>query len=154
MSPAGLTDEDWEIWGAMEMLKEENRARLIGVSNVGLPHIRGLFERAKIKPAVVQNRCYASRGWDRTVREYCLANGIVYQGFSLLTANPQIVSGAPVGTIARRLNATPAQVVFAFARRIGILPLTGTTDEGHMKDDLASLDLELTPSDVEVIKAL
>ncbi len=93
---------------------------------------------------VVQNRCYASRGWDRTVREYCLANGIVYQGFSLLTANPHVVAHARVGAIARRLNVTPEQTVFAFARRIGILPLTGTTDEGHMKEDLASVELELS----------
>jgi diketogulonate reductase-like aldo/keto reductase len=96
LSSAGLTDEDWEIWGAMEELKKDDRARMIGVSNVGLPHIRGLFEGAKLKPMVVQNRCYASRGWDRGVREYCLANGIVYQGFSLLTANPHVVGDARV----------------------------------------------------------
>ena len=154
LSAAGLTDEDWEIWGAMEALKEEKRARSIGVSNVGLPHIRGLWERAKLKPAVVQNRCYASRGWDREVREYCLANGIVYQGFSLLTANPQVVADVHVGAIARRRNVTPEQVVFAFARRIGILPLTGTTDERHMKEDLASVELELSAADVETISAL
>ena len=154
LSSAGLTDEDWEIWGALEKLKEENRARLIGVSNVGLPHIRGLCEHAKLKPTVVQNRCYANRGWDRNVREYCVANGIVYQGFSLLTANPQVVADAQVAAVARRMNVTPEQIVFAFARRIGILPLTGTTDEGHMKEDLASVELELSAADVEAISAL
>ena len=154
MSAAGLTDEDWEIWGAMEKLNEEKRARLIGVSNVALPHIRGLHEQAKFKPDVVQNRCYASRGWDRAVREYCLANGIVYQGFSLLTANPHVVAHPHVGAIARRRGVTPEQVIFGFARRIGILPLTGTTDSGHMKEDLASVDLELSAADVDAISAL
>lgn len=154
LSTAGLTDEDWEIWGAMEKLKEEKRARLIGVSNVGLPHIRGLCEHAKLKPIVVQNRCYARRGWDRAVREYCLANGIVYQGFSLLTANPHVVTHAQVGNIARRRGVTPEQVIFGFARMIGILPLTGTTDAGHMKEDLASTDLELSAADVDAISAL
>jgi diketogulonate reductase-like aldo/keto reductase len=154
MSAAGLTDEDWEIWGAMERLKGENRARLIGVSNVGLHHIRGLHEQAKLKPAVVQNRCYADRGWDRSVREYCLANAIAYQGFSLLTANPRVVNHADVGAIARRRGITSAQVVFSFARKIGILPLTGTADEEHMKEDLASVDLELTRAEADAISAL
>jgi diketogulonate reductase-like aldo/keto reductase len=44
--------------------------------------------------------------------------------------------------------------VFAFARRIGILPLTGTTDEVHMKEDLASVELELSSADVDAISAL
>jgi diketogulonate reductase-like aldo/keto reductase len=154
LSAAGLTDEDWEIWGAMEKLKDENRARLIGVSNVGLPHLRGLCAQARLKPMIVQNRCYASRGWDGAVREYCLANGIVYQGFSLLTANPHVVAHARVAAIARCRNVTPEQVVFGYARRIGIVPLTGTTDEGHMKEDLASVDLELSAADAEAIAAL
>jgi diketogulonate reductase-like aldo/keto reductase len=147
LSSAGYTDEDWEIWGAMEKLKEEGRARLIGVSNVGLAHLRDL-EKAKIKPQVVQNRCYASRGWDRAVRERCLADGIVYQGFSLLTANPHVVGGGAAAAAARRLGATPAQIVLRFARQIGILPLTGTTDERHMKDDLALDEFELTAAEV------
>jgi diketogulonate reductase-like aldo/keto reductase len=153
MDSGGLIDADWEVWGAMEKLKEENRARRIGVSNVSLAHVRGLCEGAKRKPEVVQNRCYAARGWDRAVREYCLANGIVYQGFSLLTANPHVVAGPRAAAVARRLGVTPAQVVFAFARAIGILPLTGTTDETHMKQDLAAVALELTAADADALAA-
>lgn len=153
MDANGLVDEDWEIWGAFEKLRRENRARRIGVSNVGLAHVRGLCESAKFKPEVVQNRCYASRGWDRAVREYCLANGIVYQGFSLLTANPHVVGGAAAAKIARRLGLTPAQVVFAFARRIGILPLTGTTNAQHMTQDLAAVERELTAADADALAA-
>jgi diketogulonate reductase-like aldo/keto reductase len=153
MDAGGLVDEDWEVWGAMETLKEERRARLIGVSNAGLAHVRGLCEGAKRKPEVVQNRCYASRGWDRAVREYCVANGIVYQGFSLLTANPHVVAGASAAKIARRLGVTPAQVVFAFARKIGIVPLTGTTDAEHMTQDLAAVALELSAADADALAA-
>jgi diketogulonate reductase-like aldo/keto reductase len=152
-SSAGITDEDWEIWAAMESLHASGQARMIGVSNVGLHHLRELA-KAKIKPMAVQNRCYAARGWDQDVREYCLANGILYQGFSLLTANPQVVAHRRVEEIARRIGATPAQVVFRFAEAIGILPLTGTADEGHMKDDLEALALELSAADVDGILSI
>jgi diketogulonate reductase-like aldo/keto reductase len=51
-------------------------------------------------------------------------------------------------------NATPAQVVFAFARVAEMLPLTGTSDAGHMKEDLASSGLELSAEAVRAIEGL
>ena len=42
-------------------------------------------------PAFVQNRCFARAGWDRDVRSFCRERKIVYQGFSLLTANPEVL---------------------------------------------------------------
>ncbi len=83
----GLGPADWEAWRAMEGLHNRGRARLLGVSNVSLDQLRELCAGARVRPRFVQNRCYASRGWDRIVRAFGTANGIVYQGFSLLTAN-------------------------------------------------------------------
>jgi diketogulonate reductase-like aldo/keto reductase len=148
-----LNDDDWDAWRAMEELHLEGKARAIGISNVGLRQLREL-ERAKVRPAFVQNRCYAQRGWDRDVREYCLAHGIVYQGFSLLTANPQVVGHPATAAIARRLGATPPQIVFRFAMTLGIMPLTGTTDARHMTEDLAALALPLTAADADALSAL
>ncbi len=148
-----LDDEDWAVWEALEALHRSGQAKAIGISNVGLVQLREL-EGAKIKPAFVQNRCYAQRGWDRAVREYCLAQGIVYQGFSLLTANPEVVGHPTTAEIARRKGVTPAQVVFRFTVSQGILPLTGTTDPGHMKDDLAALALDLSSTEIEALRSL
>jgi diketogulonate reductase-like aldo/keto reductase len=44
--------------------------------------------------------------------------------------------------------------VFAFARTIGILPLTGTSSEEHMKQDLASRSVSLSEDEVEKIESL
>lgn len=149
----GLDKADWEAWGELEALHRSGRARAIGISNVGLQQLREL-EGARVRPMHVQNRCYAERGWDRDVREYCLAHGIVYQGFSLLTANPEVVGHPTTAAIARRLSATPAQVVFRFAVSLGILPLTGTTDPRHMKQDLEALSLELPAAELSSLRAL
>ena len=107
-----------------------------------------------MKPAFVQNRCYAVYGWDMEVREFCLENEIIYQGFSLLTANVPVVTHPKVREIARRLKAEPQQVIFRFAVLIGILPLTGTTDTQHMKQDLTIGEFELTADDIKIIGAL
>lgn len=155
-APQGLTEEDWEVWGAMEKLHESGQARQIGVSNVSIHHLKALCddERVKIKPQIVQNRCFANRGWDQTVREYCLAHGIVYQGFSLLTANVPVLSDAWVLAIAKRYNVTTPQVIFRFAMQIGILPLTGTTDPQHMKEDLAMTGSEAFELSVDELKMI
>jgi diketogulonate reductase-like aldo/keto reductase len=71
----------------MERIHERGRARLLGVSNVSLDQLRALCDGARVRPRLVQNRCYASTGWDRAVRAFCAGSGVTYQGFSLLTAN-------------------------------------------------------------------
>jgi len=150
-SSYGLSNQDWEAWSAMEDLQQTGQARMIGISNVNLHQLVALCEKAKIKPKMVQNRCYQVRGWDREVREYCLANQIIYQGFSLLTANPQVVRDNTVAAIAKRLQVTPEQIIFRFAKQIGILPLSGTCDLQHMKDDLDIVNFELSEEDVTMI---
>ncbi|MBT6047672.1 MAG: aldo/keto reductase, partial [Candidatus Scalindua sp.] len=109
---------------------------------------------AEAKPMVVQNRCFANRGWDREVRDFCNANQITYEGFSLLTANPFVMQNPEVRSIARGLERTPEQVVFRFAMQAGMTPLTGTTSEQHMKEDLQVLDFELKDDDVQLIEAI
>jgi diketogulonate reductase-like aldo/keto reductase len=88
----GLTLADWEAWRAMEAIHDSGRARLLGVSNVTLEQLQGLCQQARVRPRFVQNRCYAVRGWDRRVREFCGTNHLVYQGFSLLTANREALA--------------------------------------------------------------
>jgi diketogulonate reductase-like aldo/keto reductase len=150
----GLADRDWEAWRAMEAIAREGGARRLGVSNVSLPQLELLLDGAKLAPSFVQNRCFAARGWDEGVRALCAARGIVYQGFSLLTANPEVLRHPSLRAIATRLGATPAQVVFRFAVAVGMQPLTGTTSARHMREDLESLDLPITPEEVAVIEGL
>lgn len=133
----GLTDADWEVWGAIEALYAAGKAKMIGVSNINRGQLEAFLKDAKVAPMCVQNRCYALRGWDKDVREVCQEHGIVYQGFSLLTANRPVLQHPVVANIARREGVTTAQVVFRFSQQIGMLPLTGTTDRRHMDQDLA-----------------
>ncbi|HTR51796.1 MAG TPA: aldo/keto reductase [Kofleriaceae bacterium] len=134
----GLGPDDREAWRAMEQLARANQVRLIGISNATARQVGDLVALAQIAPAFVQNRCYAARGWDRDVRAVCAGNGLVYQGFSLLTANRQVLAHPGVRAIAAHHGATPAQIVFRFAQQLGMLPLTGTRDPVHMREDLAT----------------
>jgi len=148
------TDADREVWQAMIKERDAGRTRLLGVSNVSLGHLEQMAAAHAEAPAFVQNRCYARLGWDREVRRFCEERKITYQGFSLLTANPEVLRHPLVAGLAARANATPAQVVFSFARSVGMLPLTGTSNAEHMKQDLASVELALSPDAVRAIESL
>jgi len=147
------TDADAEVWEAMTKERDAGRTRLLGISNVSLQHLERMSGRSET-PAFVQNRCYARLGWDRDVRLFCREHKIIYQGFSLLTANPEVLHHPVVTSLATAADATPAQVVFAFSRMVGMLPLTGTSDAEHMKQDLASSRLALSPDAVRAIECL
>jgi diketogulonate reductase-like aldo/keto reductase len=138
----------------MEALHDSGRARLLGVSNFTLEQLQRLCEQARVPPRFVQNRCYASHGWDRAIRAFCGDHGMVYQGFSLLTANRDVLAHPELVRIARRHNRSVAQVVFRFALNAGLVPLTGTTDAGHMREDLEVFAFRLEPEEAERIERL
>ena len=153
-SRAGLGKEDWEVWAAFEEIYKSGRTNMIGISNVTAGQLAQLCEQAEIKPMVVQNRCYAVLGWDQEVREICQAKQIIYQGFSLLTANSDVLREPEIWEMAKRLETGPQQVIFRFAMQIGMLPLTGTTSEQHMKEDLQVEGFELTPEETKRIEMI
>jgi diketogulonate reductase-like aldo/keto reductase len=150
----GLGDADWEVWAAIEGLYRSGKTKMIGISNVTAEQLTQLCARATTKPMMVQNRCYAALGWDKEVREICRAHGIIYQGFSLLTANREVFADSGIRAIAQRLGTGLAQVVFRFAMQVGMLPLTGTTNPQHMKDDLQAEQLTLTAEDMQVVETI
>jgi diketogulonate reductase-like aldo/keto reductase len=150
----GWTDADSEVWEAMMRERDAGRTRFLGVSNVSLRHLEQMAVAHPEGTAFVQNRCYARFGWDRDVRLFCRERNIIYQGFSLLTANVEVLHDPLITGLASRANATPAQVVFSFARAVGMLPLTGTSNADHMKQDLAIVHVTLPPDAVQAIECL
>jgi diketogulonate reductase-like aldo/keto reductase len=150
----GLGEADREAWRAMEALHESGQVRRLGVSNVTLEQLQQLCRQARVQPRFVQNRCYAALGWDGDVRAFCTANGLVYQGFSLLTANRPVLAHPELARIAQRHGRTISQIIFRFALDVGMMPLTGTTNADHMRMDLDVFDFHLEPGEVERIEIL
>jgi diketogulonate reductase-like aldo/keto reductase len=153
-SRRGLGAEDWEVWAALESLYDAGKTRMIGVSNVTADQLTLLCMKAKHKPMVVQNRCYAAFGWDKEVREICRTQHIMYQGFSLLTANREVFVNPEIRAMAVRYEATLAQLIFRFAMQVGMLPLTGTTNPQHMKEDLQSDRFTLLTEEIRQIETI
>jgi len=153
-SRAGLGPDDWAAWRAMEAIHSSGRARLLGISNVTLKQLQSLYKEARVRPRFVQNRCHAAQGWGRRIRQFCAANGVVYQGFSLLTANRKVTAHHQLIRMAERHGRTASQIVFRFAIDVGMVPLTGTTDAEHMREDLDVFHFRLEAKEVVIIETL
>ncbi len=150
----GLGQADWETWRAMEDAVDEGVVGLLGISNVSADQLDALLAHARIRPVFVQNRCLARAGWDAEVRALCHTQHVIYQAFSLLSGNRQILLKPRMTEIARHHNKTVPQVVFRFAVQLGMLPLTGTTDAAHMRHDLDISDFTLTRDETETMLSL
>lgn len=150
----GLSDADWEAWTAMETLIPEKKVRFLGISNVNFDQLLTLYNEATRKPAFVQNRCFAVTQWDKEIRDFCTSHGIIYQGFSLLTANQHYLFNPLIRNIAIKYQKTIPQVIFRFAQEMQILPLTGTSSQQHMNEDLQGTHFQLTKEELLLIESI
>jgi diketogulonate reductase-like aldo/keto reductase len=154
-SPLATGRQTQEAWRAMESLVDGGGVRQLGISNCySLDQLTALFDSARIKPAVVQNRFYAHTGYDREIRAFCKARQISYQSFWTLSANPHVLAHAAVAGLAKKYSRTPAQILFRFLTQDKVVPLTGTRSEAHMREDLVIFDFELTEPERASVDAL
>lgn len=150
----GLTDADWETWRAMEALHDSGKVNLLGASNVTIDQLEALHTGAKVKPMVVQNRCFTRPAADRAVRDFCTRHGMVYEGFSLLTAIVPLLRHPRIEEIVQRTGRSSPEILFRYALEQGMTVLTGTTSSAHMNADLSVFDLELEREEVRAIESL
>jgi len=154
-SPLSNPHDTHEVWRAMESKVATGGVRQLGISNCyDLKTLTELVNFAAIKPAVIQNRFYATTGYDKAIRDFCRQHQIVYESFWTLTANPHLLKDPSLQHIATRRQLNPSQVFFRYLTQIGIVPLTGTTSVTHMQEDLAIFEFELTEQECGVIEKL
>ena len=75
-------DDIFVVWRVFESFVDDGRVRQIGISYFyEADAVKYLWEHARIKPAVVQNRIYKDSGYDTEIRTFCRRHGIEYQSF-------------------------------------------------------------------------
>jgi diketogulonate reductase-like aldo/keto reductase len=154
-SPLSPFERTLQVWREFEALVDRGLVRELGLSNCyELRQLETLYAAARVKPLVLQNRFHAAHGYDREIRAFCLARGMLYQSFWTLSANRQLLARANVCALAARYAVTPTQLFFRGLTQIGIVPLTGTTSAEHLAQDLAIFDFELSSTDLRELVGL
>jgi diketogulonate reductase-like aldo/keto reductase len=148
-SPLETMDGTLEAWEALAAFVRSGEVRSLGVSNTGVTELQALCERSEVRPRVVQSRFYPGNRWARDVRAWCRREGVVFQSFWTLTANPEILGGEVVGELAAVAEVDREVAMYALVMGLGeggdeahgkIVVLDGTTNEGRMKNDIHGVD--------------
>jgi diketogulonate reductase-like aldo/keto reductase len=154
-SPMPTRAQTHAVWRTLETFVGAGQVRSLGISNCyDLSELKWLFDSASIKPAVIQNRFYPDTHYDREIRAYCNDNQITYQSFWTLSANPHLLTHETLIKIGSTHRRTTAQILFRFLTQAGVVPLTGTKSESHMRQDLDIFEFKLSPAERHAIDAL
>lgn len=139
-SPMPTIAETMEVWETLEGYVPE-KIRNLGICNCDLLTLMDIYERSRVKPAVVQNRFYPATKFDTGLRRFCREKFIIYQSFWTLTANPSLVWSVEVGQLANRLNISPQAALYCLVLGLGnTVVLNGTKQDTRMRADLKAVE--------------
>ncbi|EKM79196.1 hypothetical protein AGABI1DRAFT_74034 [Agaricus bisporus var. burnettii JB137-S8] len=144
------------VWRQFEEVREAGLTRSIGVSNHNIEDLEPLLKIAHYKPVVNQIQ-FHPYNWEKNKKllEYHTKHGIVTEGYSSLVPITQRPGGPvdPVlARVAKRLKATPTQVIFSWVKAKGVVIVTTTSKVERLKEYLAVGDLpDLKPEEVAAI---
>ena len=141
-SPLPTVEQTMEVWREFETYVDAGTVRQLGISNCyDYQTFVSLYEMARIKPAVLQNRFYADSNFDTELRQFCKDKNIWYQSFWTLTANRHALASQQVKDWADSLDLMPQTLMYAFLMSLGYArPLDGTTNLLHMTEDVAIME--------------
>jgi diketogulonate reductase-like aldo/keto reductase len=141
-SPMDTLDDTMKVWRTMESFVDEGKVLRLGISNCyDMKFFETLYQMARVKPSVLQNRFRAETNFDTELRAFCKSKSIWYQSFWTLTANRDALATPQVRELADAHKLTPQTLMFAFLMSLGyITPLSGTTDRMHMAQDVAVME--------------
>lgn len=134
-------------------MQKEGKIKQIGLSQVTVDQIKAA---AKIAPIVsVQNRYNLIDRADEAVLDYATANHLAFiPWFPLATG--RLLKGDVLSTIAQAHDAAPAQIALAWLlqRSPVILPIPGTKNAEHARQNLAAENITLTDAEVQQLNQL
>lgn len=135
--------------GTLVELQKEGKIRHVGVSNVTLEELKKIRRLTQI--ATVQNKYNLIERTSEDVLNYCEQEGIGFIPWFPLATGELANEVSPIMRIAKRLEATPAQVTLAWLLHKSpvMLPIPGTSSVKHLEENLSSVLIELTSSDLK-----
>jgi aryl-alcohol dehydrogenase-like predicted oxidoreductase len=147
-----------ESIGALKEFQDEGKVRLIGVSNVDLDELE--IARGIVDVVSVQNRFNLIDRSSEDVLARCEELGIAFlPWFPLDTGRlARDGTGRPetaLGEIAKRHQATPAQIALAWLLALSpvMLPIPGTATLAHLDENVAAASIQLSEEEVATLTA-
>jgi 2,5-diketo-D-gluconate reductase A len=141
-----------DSWKALVRLKEEGRARSIGVSNFKQEHLERIIGETGATPTVNQVELHPSFQ-QRPLRQFHRAHGILTESWSPLGQGQELADPA-VGSVAAKHRRTPAQVIIRWHLQNGLIVIPKSVTPSRIRENVAVFDFVLDAGDMAALDGL
>lgn len=149
-------DAPWaEAIPQIDELIDEGIVRAFGVSNFTVEHMRQAMGLAK-HPITANQMNYNvlhKDEVDQAFHDFCQQHDIQLVAYQPVKRK-EVLANATVQDIAKKHDATAAQVALAWLISKGALPIPKAIQPAHIEENLLAVDLVLTPEELEQLDKL
>lgn len=145
------TEENREVWRAMEDALSEGKVRAIGISNFLEGDVKNILEACRVKPVVNQLLAHITNT-PFSLIDYCKGQDILVEAYSPI-AHGEALKNPAITDMAKKYGATAAQLCIKYVLQLGLVALPKTASPAHMKEN-AKLGFTISEEDMDVLKGL
>jgi diketogulonate reductase-like aldo/keto reductase len=150
--PVAGSEAYLDTWRALIKLKQDGRAKSIGVSNFLVPHLQRLIDETGVTPAVNQIELHP-RFQQKELRAFHQANGIATESWSPL-GQGTLLADETLAAIGRKYGKTPAQVILRWHLDNGLIVIPKSVTPSRMRENIDVFDFKLDADDLQAIEKL
>jgi 2,5-diketo-D-gluconate reductase A len=150
--PCPAKDRYVDTWRALIRLRDEGKARSIGVSNFNPAHLERIIGETAVTPVLNQVEINP-RLQQPDLRAFHARHGIVTQSWTPL-GQGRSFDAAPIQAAARRSGKSPAQVILRWHVQIGASVIPRSTREAGLAENLNLFDFALADAEMAAIATL
>jgi 2,5-diketo-D-gluconate reductase A len=141
-----------DTWRALIRLREDGRAKSIGVSNFTIAHLRRLMDETGVAPALNQIELHP-RFQQRELRAFHAGHGIATESWSPL-GKGTLMTDRTLAGIGRKYGKTPAQVILRWHLDNGLIAIPKSATPSRIRENIDVFDFTLAAEDMAVLGAL
>ena len=150
--PVPGQDRFVETWRAFERIREEGKARAIGVSNFRIEDLERLDAETETRPSINQIELHP-RLQQGELRAYHAEHGIATEAWSPL-AQGELLGEATITAIADELGKTPAEVILRWHLQLGNVVIPKSATPERIRENFELFDFELGEEQMAAIEGL
>lgn len=145
------TEENREVWRAMEDALKAGKLRAIGISNFLESDIDSLMKACTVKPMVNQLLVHITNTPFELI-DYCTKQNIVVEAYSPV-AHGEALKNPHIAEIAKKYGVSAAQLCIKYDLQLRLVVLPKTKTPSHMQEN-AQMDFVISDEDMNILKNL
>jgi len=151
--PVPAKDAYVDTWKALLKLREDGKAKAVGVCNFHENHLQRLADETGELPAINQIELHPYLTQE-PLRAFNDEHDIVTEDWSPLGARLNLIEDPVIGSVANAVGKTPAQVILRWHLQMGSVVIPRSTKQPRIEANFDLFDFELNETQMASISGL